>query len=291
MKYLEQFKVRYLQQLSSVKSFKDSFEVWSDEIRTMLGDQPDGQALFNLGDRLSDIFRTTGGAGRSQGSLSGGGAAWECLVCWYLNIVFWDTPIFVARQHKAFVPPVVNDSICVTISNTQTNTESDIVIFSVPEVDDLRGDSLAELDQHLIERIGSMDLCVLQCKTNWNDNAQIPMLWDMIYNSSTFRIPYVSVGRNGVNPSSYRQFSYAFVTVPSNQSEYKPQNTSVLRVKGLTGGNYWGKATSQNIAASIKELAGRRFPTVFSGGVISHLNDVLASGVLDPERFLTSSWN
>jgi hypothetical protein len=130
----------------------------------------------------------------------------------------------------------------------------------------------------------------LQCKTNWNDNAQIPMLWDMIYNSSTFRIPYVSVGRNGVNPSSFRQFSYAFVTVPSNQGVYQAMNTSVLRVKGLTGGNYWGKATEQNIAASLKELFGRRFPTVFSGGVISHINQSIAYDALDPEKFIRCSW-
>jgi hypothetical protein len=116
------------------------------------------------------------------------------------------------------------------------------------------------------------------------------MLWDMIYNSSTFRIPYVSVGRNGVNPSSYRQFSYAFVTVPSNKDEYKPMSTSVLRVKGLTGGNYWGKVTAQNIAASVKELAGRRFPTVFSGGVISHMDRSISDGTLKPEQFIDCDW-
>jgi hypothetical protein len=290
MEHLAAFKIRYLKQLAAVGSFRDSYVVWGPHIRGILGGRVDGQSLFNLGDHLSEIFRTTGGDGRSQGSLSGGGAAWECLVCWYLNLIFWNTPIFVARQNKSFVPPVINDSICVTISNTQTNTESDIVIFSVPEVDQLEGNSLKDLNEHLTQRIGDAELCVLQCKTNWNDNAQIPMLWDMIYNSSTFRIPYVSVGRNGVNPSSFRQFSYAFVTVPSNQGEYKPMNTAVLRVKGLTGGNYWGRKTEQNIAASLKELPGRRFPTVFSGGVISHMDRSILHGFLDPEQFIDCSW-
>ncbi len=290
MEHLAVFKTRYLQQLAAVRSFSDSYKVWEPNIRTILGDKIDGQSLFNLGDQLSEIFRTTGGEGRTQGSLSGGGAAWECLVCWYLNLIFWNTPIFVARQNRHFVPSVINDSICVTISNTQTNTESDIVIFSVPEVEYLHGSALDDLNNHLVERIGDAELCVLQCKTNWNDNAQIPMLWDMIYNSSTFRIPYVSVGRNGVNPSSYRQFSYAFVTVPSNQGVYRAMNTSVLRVKGLTGGNYWGKPTEQNVAASIKELAGRRFPTVFVGGVISHIDRSIDAGTLDPERFIACSW-
>jgi hypothetical protein len=290
MEHLAAFKIRYLKQLAQVGSFRDSYIVWGPHIRTILGGKIDGQSLFGLGDSLSEIFRTTGGDGRTQGSLSAGGAAWECLVCWYLNLIFWNTPIFAARQNRNFVPAVVNDSICVTISNTQTNTESDIVIFSVPEIDVLTGNSLQDLNDHLTKRIDDADLCVLQCKTNWNDNAQIPMLWDMIYNSSTFRIPYVSVGRNGVNPSSYRQFSYAFVTVPTNQGEYSPTGAPVLRVRGLTGGNYWGKSTNQNVAASIKELAGRRFPTAFLGGVISHMDRSIEAGLLDPDKFLDCSW-
>jgi hypothetical protein len=291
MKHLNSFKNRYMEQLTSVGSFSDCSKVWAPHVQSIVGAKMDGQSLFRMGDQLGSIFRTTGGTGRSQGSLSGGGAAWECLVCWYLNLVFWNTPIFAARQNKQFVPSVINDSICVTIANTQTNTESDIVIFTVPEVDDLQGDSLTQLNEHMTARIDEADLCILQCKTNWNDNAQIPMLWDMIYNSSTFRIPYVSVGRNGFNPSSFRQFSYAFVTVPSNQkTTYKPQNTAVLRVKGLTGGNYWGQPTEQNVAASIKELAGRRFPTFFDGGVITHLDRSIADGALDPQKFLSMQW-
>lgn len=292
MNHLMEFKNRYMQQLASVGSFRDSCVQWSPHIKALVGDTADGHALFSLADHLSEIFRTTGGDGRTQGSLSGGGAAWECLVCWYLNLVFWNTPILVARQNRQFVPSVVNDSICVTISNTQTNTESDIVIFSVPDAESLEGSSLSHINQHLSSRIGDADLCVLQCKTNWNDNAQIPMLWDMIYNSATFRIPYVSVGRNGVNPSSYRHFSYAFMTVPSNiNTTYQATQLAVLRVRGLTGGNYWGRQTVQNVAASLKEFPGRRFPTFFQGGVVAHIDKSIADGILKPSAFLDFNWN
>ena len=41
----------------------------------------------------------------------------------------------------------------------------------------------------------------LQCKTNWNDNAQVPMLWDIIY-SSNEKLNNISVGINGVSPHS-----------------------------------------------------------------------------------------
>lgn len=290
MDTLREFKTRYLQQLALVPSFATCSQIWAPYIADILDGEINGSSLFNLGDRLSEIFRTTGGEGREQGSLSGGGVAWECLVCWYLNLVFWNTPVFVGRQNKNFVPEIINDSICVTISNTQTNTESDIVIFTVHDAENLHSSKLTDLNFHITQNIINTELCILQCKTNWNDNAQIPMLWDMIYNSSTFRIPYVSVGRNGVNPSSFKQFSYGFVTVPSNQTEYKPQNTSVLRVKGLTGGNYWGKPTVQNIAASLKELPGRRFPTFFNGGVVSHIEASIRSGILNPIHFLSFTW-
>ena len=29
----------------------------------------------------------------------------------------------------------------------------------------------------------SLEIHIIQCKTNWNDNAQIPMLWDMVYSA------------------------------------------------------------------------------------------------------------
>ena len=59
-----------------------------------------------------------------------------------------------------------------------------------------------------------------------------------------------------MDPSHTEGFSMRLVTVPSNRGEYRPMNTSALRVKGLTGYNYWGKATEQNVAASLKELLG-----------------------------------
>lgn len=40
----------------------------------------------------------------------------------------------------------------------------------------------------LVDRdANSIDINVIQCKTNWNDNAQIPMLWDMVYNAQSFK--------------------------------------------------------------------------------------------------------
>jgi hypothetical protein len=291
MEHLSAFKRRYLKQLAAVPTFRKCHPSWRDHIAEILGHDVDGQSLYDLGDNLAEIFRVTNRAGRGQNTLSAGGTGWECLVCWYLNLIFWNTPIIVARQNKKFIPDVVNDSLCVTISNVQTNSESDIVVFSVPHAFELGGAALADLNRHLVRHMQSSELCVVQCKTNWNDNAQIPMLWDMIYNSIQFRIRAVSVGRQGVSPSSYKHFSYAFVTVPSNSDGYVAESTAVLRVKGLSGGNYWGRATRPGVAASIKEFPGRLFSSVFEGGIVSHLNRSISEGFLRPSDFIDCVWD
>ncbi len=112
-----------------------------------------------------------------------------------------------------------------------------------------------ELDKEVGEYFDKFSIGIIQCKTNWNDNAQIPMLWDMIYSAGGFRGRQISVGVNNYSIQSLDSFTYSFVTVPSNKlSNFKPNSVSVKRVKGLSGGNYWGRITEQGIARSVKEI-------------------------------------
>ena len=227
-----------MNQMATLKSFSNSWKVWGPLIERHILSQKSGRLLFDLGDILSNIFRSNAQSGRDQGQLSGGGVAWECLVVWYLNLVFWGTPVIAVRQNKSFVPSVISNCVTVTIANNATNTESDVSIFSVPDTDNFFGTNVNDLNQHIKTRLSQVDFVVLQCKTNWNDNSQVPMLWDLVYNSS-IDLPHVSLGIEGFNTSSVNSFKYAFVTVPSNQNtNIKPSSTCVSRVKNLTGGNY-----------------------------------------------------
>lgn len=276
MPTLNNFKYKYLQHLSDGNSISTRWSSWKSVIQQNLSSVNNwGTSAFDLGDKLSDIFISTYTPGRSQSTVSSAGDAWECLVTWYLNLIFWDTKIVVIKQNKKFVPESVSNCLTVTLSNVSTNTESDILIFSVPDHHLYNGSSLKDLDNHISSRIGNLDLFVLQCKTNWEDNAQIPMLWDMIYNSQS-RLPHVSIGINGLSPQSVNNFRYGFVTVPTGKrgQNVKPTQLKVLRVKNLTGGNYWGKPSQTNIASSIKELPSRHFSYVFNGGVSNHLNNL-----------------
>ena len=287
MSALDEFKLNTLRQLSNVGSFKQAWGSWQGTIESRLHGHDWGSRAFNLGDHLSEIFQTTGSPGRSQSTVSASGASWECFVQWYLNLIFWGTPVVAVRQNRSFVPPCISDCLTVTISNNPTNSESDLLVFSVPDAHLLAGSSLSDLNVHLESRLRSVNLSVVQCKTNWNDNSQIPMLWDMIYNAHS-RLSNVSIGINGFSPIGLGSFSYGFMTVPTNKPEnIKRSSLCVLRVKDLTGGNYWGRPTASGIASSIKEFPGRNFSSFFEGSVIGHLSALHSSCRPMTEKFIS----
>ena len=268
------FRIEVLSRLSEIPSLRDSWSQFSSSIDAIVGSKPNANQIFLLGEHLSTIFQSNSDSGRTQSQVSGGGAAWECLVTWYLNLIFWGTDVIVTKQNRNSVPQVITESLCVTIANHQTNTESDIVIYSIPNTDNLAELNLDDIDELIRADIKNVDLAVVQCKTNWNDNAQIPMLWDLIYNSTNFRIPNVFVGINGVKPTSFKKFTYSFVTVPTTtRTRFTSTNLAVLRVNSLTGGNYWGKPTQQGVALCINNFFGRNFGNYFNGGVQTHITN------------------
>jgi hypothetical protein len=60
-----------------------------------------------------------------------------------------------------------------------------------------------------------------------------------------------------------QSFTYSFVTVPSNQNiVYRSNAVAVKRVTNLSGGNYWGQTTVQNVAKSLKEIFLSNFQTI-----------------------------
>jgi len=263
--------------MATVSSFKNNWDVYRQKIDSLISqNRPTGQSLFKLGDHLSEIFQANVVEGRGQSAVSRAGYAWECLLEWYLNLVFWDTSVIAVRKSVRFVPSIISNVLTVTISNNSTNSESDINLFSVPDYRTFSGSTVEDLDNHISNnRISDVDLVVLQCKTNWRDNSQVPMLWDIVYNSRT-RLRHVSVGIGGVGPESCKSFKYAFATVPTGgRTNYTPNTSAVTRVKHLTGGNYWGWPSEQGVALSLTELPGQLYLNIFPEGVTSHIDSLL----------------
>lgn len=253
---IEAYRKKVLDGLFKMGTFKKAWGTWQTQI--LNGVSPEGLDLIDLGNRLSSIFSSTGQEGRGQAELSGGGAAWEALVCWYLNIALVGTQTVVIKQKKELIPDVISDALTVMYGNYPSNTEADLVAITLP-MKELDGKWVKDWSELCRENFEKVEICVIQCKTNWNDNAQIPMLWDMIYSSVGFT-SRTRVGRNGYSIKDLKRFSYAFVTVPSNKkAKYDIKSTAILRVNALSGGNYWGKPTVHGVAQNISELINTNF--------------------------------
>jgi len=267
-----------VEDLFNTPSFHNVWPIWRKEIRNLTS-IISPISYFNLGDNLVSVFRSTSEGGRTQSSLSAGGIVWESLVTWYLNLMCIGRRTLVIKHKRTFVPSPVRDAITVTYNNFDSNTESDVIAITFPNHDDFLRDKeelvLYDSQGNRVElymqngefkrekvmdalcekHFTSLEIHIIQCKTNWNDNAQIPMLWDMVYSAQGFG-RNINVGKNGKSIKSVKDFSYSFVTVPTNSlDKYSASSTAVLRVNDLSGGNYWGNPSRTAVARSVKELA------------------------------------
>lgn len=284
--------------LFSANTFNNSWLIWQKEIENHIGNNFNEKDLIDLGDKLSDIFRSTSSAGRGQGTLSGGGAAWESLVCWYINLCSIGSRI-VAIKKMSLVPKPIQDAITVNYGNFSCNTESDITVIIFPDKPEYTTDinshtpiidgnntitplSKNKLNYDYLNKVvqddfNDLEIGIIQCKTNWNDNAQIPMLWDMIYSAGGFRGRNITIGKNSFKIHDAKNFTYSFVTVPSNQrAKYKSESVAVKRVTNLSGGNYWGKPTEQYIARSLKEIFTNNYDSGFNTNIRTDIKNNLS---------------
>ena len=304
MNIIEYLRRQSVEDIFKINTFNSGWLSWKNEIDDILGTTLTANNILNLGDRLSEIFKVTSAAGRDQGSLSGGGTAWEALVCYYINLCTVNSRV-VAIRKMSLVPKNIQDAITVNYSNFPCNTESDITILIFPDTEEYTNNINTiqyhnnlgiitylymnsrvnnEVLNNLIERdFPQFEIGVIQCKTNWNDNAQIPMLWDMIYSAGGFSGRNITIGRNNFSIQNCRNFTYSFVTVPSNNTTYKDTAVAVKRVYNLSGGNYWGKPTQANVCRSLKEIFNNNYASGFitggaRAGITAVLNEFEAGG-------------
>lgn len=266
----------------ATKSWQSCWPVWKTEIYNRTTGFTDAGQIYNLGSQLRDIFFLTNTGVRTQSSLSGGGAAWECLVCWYLNVVFSGTNAVAMRQSKKVVPAILLDATTISYGTTQTNTESDLCVVVYPPgfAFPLAGRGYkAALDLAVAGQLGNIELGIVQCKTSWADNAQIPMLWDMVYHANFGPGTHVKIGRNGASITHLKKFSYAFVVTPTQKTTFKPSLMPVKRVNSLSGGNYWGMPTKLGVAFEVAEIFTRNFNSAFAKPVQASIAVAIAGKI------------
>lgn len=259
---IEQIRFLAVDDLFKLKGFGSGWPSRRDFFVSHLGKSPKKQDFIALGDHLSPAFRLSGKGDRSQGSVSSAGSTWEALIVWYLNLCLAGTNSVCLRGPK-FCPKSVQDAMSVCFENTILRSEPDVVLISsnaLLEVPAQKSKPIEKADEIISETFDRTGLVNFQCKTNWNDNAQVPMLWNMLYNQARKGavIPNgFSIGRNGFNLKNLGAFGYGFFTVPTQQkgpAGYKPNGLDVLRVKTMSAGNYWGYPTRSGICFSIREF-------------------------------------
>ncbi|SFS06200.1 hypothetical protein [Anaeromicropila populeti] len=293
---IEYLRESSINNLFSANGFNTAWPTWKTKINS-LAPTPTQHQILALGDSLKEIFYTTNmSSSRSQSDVSGGGANWEALVCWYLNLCLIGRRTVVIKHSKKLIPEPISNAITVNYGSFISNTESDLIALTFPNkanytidkesicISDTNGTTvplhkiknskynlLPVLNALAAEDFKEIEIHIIQCKTNWNDNAQIPMLWDMIYSAKAFRSG-ITIGREGYSIVDAKAFTYSFVTVPTVKLD-KIASTSVAvqRVRNITGGNYWGLPTKSGIASSIKEMLDRNLRT---GETVNHLSTI-----------------
>lgn len=305
---VEKLREEAVKRLFAINGFNSVWTTWKNVIHQN-APSPTPRQIINLGDHLKDIFYSTNtNSGRTQSTVSGGGSNWEALVCWYLNLCSIGRRTVIIKHDKSLIPTPISNAITVNYGNFSSNTESDLIAITFPDKIEYSIDKndiiindendipvefytrskynmLKVIDALVARDFSDIEIHIIQCKTNWNDNAQIPMLWDMIYSSTAFRTD-ITIGREGYNMNNARLFSYAFATVPTVKPEkITSSSVCVSRVRNLSGGNYWGRPSEDGIASSIKEMLNRNLA---SGSPLSHL-DTLSSAI--PELTSTGKYS
>lgn len=271
MQPIEILRHTVIRELHSLSTIQTVWPTWQSHIRSLTSSsQLTSKDIITIGNHLYDIFKSTSN-GRGQSEVSSGGAAWEALVCWYLNLCLMGSRTVIVKSKKANIPRCISDAINVNYGNFTSNTESDLLAITFPATSELslpftgsHKDLMDFLTATVEQNFTDTELGIIQCKTNWNDNAQIPMLWDLIYASEGFSSS-AKVGTNGFGHRTLKKFTYSFVTVPTVEpSKFKATSTAVMRVKNLSGGNYWGLPSKAGIASNLFGIIQNNFQTSHS---------------------------
>lgn len=283
---IEQYRSLVMSHLRSIPTFKECEPIWEKVAGGKTSGFSDAGKVLDLGSKLQSLFVATKtdsrSVGNSQSAVAKAGVAWEGLVVWYLNLVFSGTNAIATTKVKHLLPDPVENAISINYGSFQTNSESDVIVIVLPEYN---GEPLIEdgkiLPSYFGTNIHKIEVGVLQCKTSWADNAQIPMLWDMVYRLAG-NDGSLSVGKNGFSKSHFRKFTYSFVATPSQKdalNKFLPTHMPVKRVRNLSGGNFWGLPSKGDVALSFKEIFTRNFGSAFNGSVPASIDTAISHRV------------
>jgi hypothetical protein len=200
---------------------------------------------------------------RDNAGVSNAGVNWECLITWYLNICLCGTTAVAFKGNKNLTPEGLDKALTVKYQGYRLRSEADLLlVYLEKEAFNVEIDTsispITSFNKIVTENFKEARVINIQCKTNWNDTAQVPMLWNLVY-SPDFKHVSVKIGVNGFHIKNLKMFRYAFATVPTQrdpENKFKSTSLPVLRVQTLSGGHYWGRKSKNGVCDSIKQIFG-----------------------------------
>lgn len=285
---IEQLRNDAVSKLFTAPSMEKAWKKWHPFITNLIGSPPQADKIFDLGDHLREIMFSAyvkidkPTLSETQSMKSRSGALWESLLAWYCNLCLIGTRSVVIKKSKSLVPSQFLDAITADYGTQQEDSEADLIALTFPNnadftsaVDKISKKSLEKLvDEHFKD----FELGVISCKTPWNDFTVIPQHWNMVYNLAINNPDALEmkIGINDWNITSFKKFFYAFATLPSQKPEIiKSTSLPVVRLKKLSGGNFWGLSSKKDIAKSMKEIFKKNFSSSIGDGIESNLKKEL----------------
>lgn len=309
-----------ISKLSDSSTIESAVKIWLPEIRKRLAYTPGAslkaEALYQLGGQLREIFTLTrpkasgssspSEGSRSQGNLQKAGELWEFLVVWYLNLLSIGSNIWLTKKKNGLYPSVLDEAFTTDIGNYKSNSEPDLIAFAIPasHTDPFKPSKtknyrtnrelkifIDSCDSLIRDHTSHVTTSIIQCKSNWNDSVQTVQLWGILYDESRKEDPKIPEGitvGGSYHPGSFKSFSFAFVTAPSQKdlATYKASRAEVVRVRGLSGGNYWGAESKPNIADSIDNFLNKNFRQYLASSPSEHTK-LLDKHLTSVEHFLS----
>jgi hypothetical protein len=274
MNLVERFRGYVVDHALTRSSFEPSWPVRREILKDALPTPPtSARQLVDIGDRMAAAQRMTTAAGaaaggRGQSSVTVAGTSWMVLVAYYLNVVYAGTDAVAVS--RATAPQSIKSAMKVSYGGASVEGDLDVALIVLPDAS-RRGEPLL-VGSDTAQRAAARDeyrqlfdagftnayVCLIACKTNWNDSVQSAMLWNLLYSlrAAGGTLPGgLSIGSGGYSLDRLAGFTNALATVPSNNpTGFTTTGMPVQRARTMTGGYYWGYPRKAHVVENIKSM-------------------------------------
>ena len=282
---------------SSVKnnSVSRAWLNFEPSIRDYLKGNRTGNSILCLGSNLREIYYGFSKSNDVQSGKGLGGQAWNFLVLWYLNLIFWKTPVLIFKNKS--VPKILKESLSFKIYGNDVGTYNNIMAFSIPneKVFEEKSESNInyDLDLHISNNFYNTEVVNIHTNTSFNDTLKEDMLWSLFYEEISLNIDKIIIGSDEFNPDKLQSFKRSVATLASGDAiKTESNNMHARRGQVLSGELFWGKDSKKGVAESLENFPKFHFKNKFPSedGLRDHIDKIISEDDGYIENFLNLSW-